>query len=83
MNAVKGEIEDDRQWLRDALLIEADQWVADVFGKAHVRQLQEMKRAAADVTWLATDPALTNVEKKQLKRAAEALRAAMKRIEAG
>jgi len=72
--------EDDRQWLRDELLIEADRYTMDLFATAEMRQAQEVRRALKHLNELRHEVSLTQKENRKINEAIAALTAALARM---
>jgi len=72
--------EDDRQWLRDELLIEADRYTMELFTTIEVRQVQEIRRTIKHINEMRQEVLLTQKENRKINEAIAALTAALQRM---
>ena len=72
--------EDDRQWLRDELLIEADRYTMELFTTIEVRQAQEIRRTIKHINEMRQEVLLTQKENRKINEAIAALTAALQRM---
>lgn len=65
---------DDREWMRDELLHQADQWADDLLLLAELRQKEELRRQLSEIVKLASMVTLTKAQRRKVDNAIAVLR---------
>jgi hypothetical protein len=74
MSGHSGTFEDDRQYLRDELLIQSDEWIKDLFFTAEQKQAQEIRRTLGHLIRLRSMVELSRKETRKVDEAIATLR---------
>lgn len=74
---------DDRAWLLDELLVQADDAVAEMFATAEMRQADEVRRTLKQLAELKISVDLAPLEKWAVTKAEQALRAHLAKLREG